>query len=590
MLTDEQLLSSPLVRTIAGRVAASGYAKTAAAVVFGKDTVSLPVMLASIGTKIAYDLYREQAIRSGLASLEALSDPEGLKQANFITNMLKRAPKANAAGAAEHSAVPAAERLTHAMPTADGGWGYAQQGMVDQLPPSFREYALELPAYARQVSEGGTFVPKEMPIATRPAPDAGAALKTKSRPTQQFDMPELPSMFQRSEGLGAPQRAINMGQGGKGIMAGGDVKPQGIGSFGAAQGSTEAPAMFNLAAMMGGKKLGSVFARMGVLKLAATAGVNSPAAFSALTHMANAGAGGAMGAGLGGITGGFHGYNTADEGQELEQTLKGILAGGTVGGLAGAGGGVLGAMGGRAMAGNRMSDPFEEMTGALMGSAAGGIGGGLAGSHMMQPKEAAINLSELTHALPGAESWRNAASFMPAAAAKAAPTLESAVPLSPRLRETVRGATAPSPFTSLQPVPSPDEIAAYMAKTKTAGANSVFSAFLGAKTAATPAEKLLLTNPQALKQLSHRVEGPHAPGILDNILDVRQALRDATGGAVTPELQAMSAQAGRPVVADGLAYARKHSPSDVPYIKKDWMDGIRHLEGTGPRDLLPGGV
>lgn len=249
MLTDEQLLASPIIHSIASRVRANGYAKTAASVIFNGADPALPAMLAQIGTKVAQDMHRQQQIRIGLASLEMLSGDQ-VKHANFLANILKRSQPA--ASAAAHSAVPEAQQLTHLM----AGHGGTPALAPRSLGQAFPEYGVEIPAYARQASEGGTFVPMEMPMRPNAVPDAPAGMKTKSRPTQSFEMPELPSMFQRSEGLGAPQRAINMGQGGKGILPDAGKAPAGATSFegmGAApQG--DAPAMFNLADLMKGNK------------------------------------------------------------------------------------------------------------------------------------------------------------------------------------------------------------------------------------------------------------------------------------------------------------------------------------------------
>ncbi len=238
MLTDEQLLSSPVIRNIASRVRANGFPKTAAAVIFNGADPSLQAMLAQVGTKVAMDLHRQQQIRIGLASLELLTG-DNVKQANFLANILKRS-----APAAAHGAVPEAQQLSHLIAGPSGIPALAPKSIGEAFPA----HSLEIPAYARQASEGGTFVPKEMPMRA-PAPDAPAGMKTKSRPTQKMDMPELPSMFRSGTG----ERGGQMGSGGTGILEGG-AAPQGVGPFGAAQGSAEAPAMFNLADLMKGNK------------------------------------------------------------------------------------------------------------------------------------------------------------------------------------------------------------------------------------------------------------------------------------------------------------------------------------------------
>jgi hypothetical protein len=267
MLTDEQLLSSPMIRNIASRVRANGYAKTAAAVIFDSTDPTLPGLLAQIGTKVASDMHRQQQIRIGLASLETLTDPQ-VKHANFLANILKRGQ--GAAGAAAHSAVPEAEQLTHLLAGPNGIPALAPKSLGQAFP----EYALEIPAYARQASEGGTFVPREMPMATKEVPKAPEGMKTKSRPTQKMDMPELPSMFRS----GSLERGGQMGSGGTGIMAGGKA-PAGATSFeglGAApQG--DAPAMFNLADLMKGNKTASILKAAGI-DLKALAGAAKPVA------------------------------------------------------------------------------------------------------------------------------------------------------------------------------------------------------------------------------------------------------------------------------------------------------------------------
>lgn len=252
MLTDEQLLSSPVIRNIASRVRANGYAKTAAAVIFNGASPELPVLLAQIGTKIAQDMHRQQQIRIGLASLESLSDVDGIKQANFLANILKRS-----APAAAHGAVPEAQQLTHLVAGPSGIPALAPKSIGEAFPA----HSLEIPAYARQASEGGTFVPMEMPVASKKVPDAPEGMKTKARPTQKMDMPELPSMFRS----GTLERGGQMGSGGSGILAGGKA-PTGATSFeglGAApQGG--APAMFNLADLMKGNKTAAILKAAGI--------------------------------------------------------------------------------------------------------------------------------------------------------------------------------------------------------------------------------------------------------------------------------------------------------------------------------------
>lgn len=265
MLTDEQLLSSPVVRNIASRVRANGYAKTASAVIFNGAAPELPLMLAQIGMKVAQDMYRQQQVRIGLASLETLTE-DRVKHANFLANILKRGQ--GAAGPAAHSAVPEAEQLTHLLAGPNGIPALAPKSLGQAFP----EHALEIPAYARQASEGGTFVPREMPVASKEVPKAPEGMKTKSRPTQKMDLPELPSMFRS----GSLERGGQMGSGGKGIM--GDAPaPTGVGSFGAPQGSAEAPAMFNLADLMKGNKTAALLKAAGI-DLKALAGAAKPAA------------------------------------------------------------------------------------------------------------------------------------------------------------------------------------------------------------------------------------------------------------------------------------------------------------------------
>jgi hypothetical protein len=107
------------------------------------------------------------------------------------------------------------------------------------------------------------------------------------------------------------------------------------------------------------------------------------------------------------------------------------------------------------------------------------------------------------------------------------------------------------------------------------------------KGAATRAEVLAMTDPAALKQLFSRAGTVHRPDSA-SLPHVRMLMKDLAAGEVSPVMQALSAQAGRPAVADALSYARQHAPYDVPDLRADWLAGIRDVEGVGPRGKLPG--
>lgn len=107
------------------------------------------------------------------------------------------------------------------------------------------------------------------------------------------------------------------------------------------------------------------------------------------------------------------------------------------------------------------------------------------------------------------------------------------------------------------------------------------------KGAATRAEVLAMTDPAALKQLFSRAGAVHRPDSA-SLPHVRMLMKDLAAGEVSPAMQALSAQAGRPAVADALSYARQHAPYDVPDLRADWLAGIRDVEGVGPRGKLPG--
>lgn len=255
-ITDEALLRSPAISAAIGRMDGTKVAAAATTIEFGRPDVSLEEMLTEIGTKLAMAHLRQRQIDAGLASLDVLTGTT--KEANILSRLLGRAaPAAARAGQAAHAAeavLPAAEQMTHLVGT-QAGVGRVNRAMGDALGAGF---AREIPAYARDVAHGGTFTPMELPlkrpVAAAPAP--AGALRTKARPTMSMPAAEMPAMHTRT-GTGGVSRAVNMGPGGAGILPhaptpGGATTFQGV--PGASAGSTEAPAMFNLADLMKGQK------------------------------------------------------------------------------------------------------------------------------------------------------------------------------------------------------------------------------------------------------------------------------------------------------------------------------------------------
>lgn len=411
-ITDEDLLSSHVVRSVVGRVRAAGVYKVAAAVA-GIERVELPVIAEAIGTKLAAQHLRQQRIRMGIASLEALAAGEQFKQANFLSSLLKRAPKGVADDAAGH--------LTHLVNT-PGGPALSTKGIA----ASFPEHALELPAYARQASEGGTFVPKEMPVQPKPAPSASSeGLKTKKRPTQTMEAPELPAMFRS----GSLERGGQMGSGGSGIMAGGEAPPSAtsFANMGAApQGG--APAMFNLADLMKGKTAAAI-------DKALRSGALSPEDY--LRYLRR----GAEGMRV-------RPHITTPEGPEAS-ALHAALTG------------------------------FDMKPETLVGAS-------------RELKLAGIDLRALMGAAkPAAEEWRSVPGLLQNMPGKA--------PISPKLQSAMQGAIAPTPFSTLQPVPQQAELAALMAGNKLAGTSAWEGALMGALPAAMPVAASASMLPDMLK-------------------------------------------------------------------------------------------
>lgn len=340
MISDEELLKSAAVQDFVARIPNHGMHKIAATL-YGLDEVDLYTAVQALGTKLAYESLRRQKLNEGLASYGVVT-----KQANFFRSLLGKtkqtAPEAaqGVAQTAGAAAPDAAQHLTHLV-AGPRGPAVASRAIGEAFP----QHATEIPAYARDIAQGGTFVGKELPRAPlgmdRVHADTGLGeVARKSKPTAEMAAPEMPSMFRMSESGVAPAVGKNTTNTAPQMFAGGD-RPDRFGmSFpsGGAAPSGDAPAMFNLKDLMG--KQASVM------------------------------------------------YKEADLKDALKRTLMGMMQGAVHGGLAGAGAGLaVGQVGGAALSGDR--DDHQEIAagtglrgaahGAMTGAAVGGVYGAFGG-------------------------------------------------------------------------------------------------------------------------------------------------------------------------------------------------------------------
>lgn len=465
MISDEELLKSAAVQDFVARIPAHGMHKIAATL-YGLDEVDLYTAVHALGTKLAYESLRRQKLNEGLASYDVVT-----KQANFFSSLLGKtkqmAPEAARGVAQAADQVPSSQQLTHLF---DGPQGPAVASRA--VGEAFPQHATEIPAYARDVAQGGTFVGKELPHAPlgmdRVHADVSGDVGRKSRPTMEMQAPEMPSMFRLGEGGVSP--AVGKTSTSRAPATASATPPQGGMSFpsGGAAPSGDAPAMFNLKDLMG--KQASVMHKEADLKDALKRTL-----MGMMQGALKGGIAGAAGGAGAGSMGGIMLSNTPDdmpgisEGTMLQGGMRGAAAGGIMGGLGGlaknpgltAAAPAVGAASGTIGGIRKVHDNFMDMHPSFKNMLSGDREAARGGMPPQATKEAAIDLKQLmAGAGRGADDWRNAATY-----AQRAPVAAAGPALGPKARDAVRNATAPSPFASpLRQVPTPDEIAQFNAR------------------------------------------------------------------------------------------------------------------------------
>lgn len=188
MISDQHLLSSPVVQRYLANMNHSGLHKTAGAASLGVNEVTLDAAVQALGTKLAYAHLRRVRVQSGLDSLAVLNGTFD-KHANLLKALRGTQGQAAAAAAAPSShLVPMGSEVLR-LEGANAAEAAARAPVSVQLPEWLRNQTLhELP----------TNMPRPTPAA------ASTGMRTKARPTQAFD-PESLRINSLFEGTAAGQ-------------------------------------------------------------------------------------------------------------------------------------------------------------------------------------------------------------------------------------------------------------------------------------------------------------------------------------------------------------------------------------------------